>query len=210
MISPLGKKFLAVLGILILPLFFFLLTAKMLIFYEPFYHDQFEENNLTARFEKTFLENTTLDLFHYFQDVSEEPPSLFNEKEKTHLSDVKHLYQQSTYLFYFLFIFFLFTFLVTDNKQRSQILFYGSLFTIIIVLLLLNFVLTDFSASFTTFHELTFSNDYWQLDPATDLLIVLFPEDFFISLISHILKNTLIISLIALWIGVSTTFMEKI
>jgi integral membrane protein (TIGR01906 family) len=35
-----------------------------------------------------------------------------------------------------------------------------------------------FDAAFTRFHELFFTNDFWQLDPDTDHLIQMFPEAF--------------------------------
>lgn len=40
---------------------------------------------------------------------------------------------------------------------------------------------TDFTKYFNMFHEIFFSNDLWILDPATDLLINIVPEPFFID-----------------------------
>ena len=37
----------------------------------------------------------------------------------------------------------------------------------------------DFSAAFTFFHEVLFTNDLWQLDAQTDILLKLLPEQFF-------------------------------
>jgi integral membrane protein (TIGR01906 family) len=37
----------------------------------------------------------------------------------------------------------------------------------------------DFYKYFTIFHEIFFTNDLWLLDPATDRLINIFPQDFF-------------------------------
>ena len=41
---------------------------------------------------------------------------------------------------------------------------------------------TDFDGFFITFHKVAFTNDGWLLNPGTDMLIRLMPEDFFISL----------------------------
>ena len=38
--------------------------------------------------------------------------------------------------------------------------------------------IADFEAFFTRFHLLSFANDFWLLDPATDYLIMLFPGGF--------------------------------
>ena len=39
-------------------------------------------------------------------------------------------------------------------------------------------MLLDFSELFTRFHFVAFTNELWMLDPATDYLIMLFPEGF--------------------------------
>lgn len=40
---------------------------------------------------------------------------------------------------------------------------------------------TDFTKYFTVFHKIFFNNDLWILDPATDLLINIVPEPFFVD-----------------------------
>ena len=40
-------------------------------------------------------------------------------------------------------------------------------------------IASDFSAAFTAFHEILFTNDLWLLDPRTDLLIRMCPEEMF-------------------------------
>jgi integral membrane protein (TIGR01906 family) len=35
-----------------------------------------------------------------------------------------------------------------------------------------------FDSLFLTFHQLSFSNDFWQLDPRTDYLVMMFPQGF--------------------------------
>ncbi|WP_322796628.1 TIGR01906 family membrane protein [Tepidiforma sp.] len=40
------------------------------------------------------------------------------------------------------------------------------------------FALTGFDQAWTTFHEIAFRNDLWQLDPDTDRLIQMYPEPF--------------------------------
>ena len=37
---------------------------------------------------------------------------------------------------------------------------------------------TGFDALFLKFHQLSFANDFWKLDPRTDYLVRLFPQDF--------------------------------
>ncbi len=47
---------------------------------------------------------------------------------------------------------------------------------------LLLWAAADFDGLFVTFHRLAFRNDYWLLDPRTDLLIRLMPESLFVDL----------------------------
>jgi len=66
----------------------------------------------------------------------------------------------------------------------------------IIVFSALSFILKDFfSAAFIRFHELFFSNDLWILNPATDKLIVLYPEQFFVDFVTAVYVRSLLISL---------------
>ncbi len=44
----------------------------------------------------------------------------------------------------------------------------------------------DFSSAFTFFHETLFTNDLWLLNPETDLLLRLLPEQFFADIAATI------------------------
>lgn len=56
----------------------------------------------------------------------------------------------------------------------------GSLGLLLAVLALVVWGLADFDGLFVLFHQLSFANDLWLLDPRTDLLIRLMPLNFFI------------------------------
>lgn len=45
---------------------------------------------------------------------------------------------------------------------------------------------TDFTKYFIMFHHIFFSNDLWILDPATDMLINIVPEGFFMDTAARI------------------------
>jgi integral membrane protein (TIGR01906 family) len=70
----------------------------------------------------------------------------------------------------------------------------GSLLVFLVPAILSIPVLINFNWTFTKFHELAFSNDYWIFDPRLDPIIDYLPESLF-------LKNTLIIlAIIVVWI----------
>jgi integral membrane protein (TIGR01906 family) len=58
-------------------------------------------------------------------------------------------------------------------------LYWGSVITLGLMIILALWALFGFERFFILFHLISFSNQYWMLNPATDYLIRLFPEGFF-------------------------------
>ena len=60
----------------------------------------------------------------------------------------------------------------------------------------------DFNAAFIKFHEIFFDNDLWLLDLRTDVLIQMFPEEFFnemaVAYLTWMLSSLVIPALAAL------------
>jgi integral membrane protein (TIGR01906 family) len=63
----------------------------------------------------------------------------------------------------------------------AKVLVAGAGLTLGIIGVLGALAATDFSDLFVQFHLLSFSNDLWLLDPRTDNLIRLFPQEFFLD-----------------------------
>ncbi len=55
----------------------------------------------------------------------------------------------------------------------------GGSLTLALMLALGLWALVDFGQLLLQFHLLSFANEFWQLDPTHDYLIMLFPEGFF-------------------------------
>jgi integral membrane protein (TIGR01906 family) len=55
---------------------------------------------------------------------------------------------------------------------------YGSVLTAIVLGLASVLALSGFDAAWSQFHVIAFKNDFWELDPVTDHLIQMYPEDF--------------------------------
>ena len=55
---------------------------------------------------------------------------------------------------------------------------YGSLLTAVLLGMASVLALSGFDAAWSQFHVIAFSNDFWELDPVTDHLIQMYPEDF--------------------------------
>ena len=108
----------------------------------------------------------------------------FNERELTHMEDVRRLFDRGFALRRVLAIcaavFLLCPLLLKDKKAWGRG-FLGALILCaasgVTAFLLLR--TADFNRLFIRFHQLVFSNDLWLLNPETDALIRMLPDGFF-------------------------------
>jgi len=64
----------------------------------------------------------------------------------------------------------------------------------------------DFTRWWTGFHLITFDNDLWRLDPATDWLIRIFPEEFFFAAVKRIAMYSIAIAGTYIVLGIILRF----
>jgi integral membrane protein (TIGR01906 family) len=147
----------------------------------------------TTGLEKAELDKAADGLIGYFNSGDElidikvvkdgEPFQLFNEREIGHLKDVKALFRQVYWLLlgtllYGLVYTGLSLFVWKDKKGIAQGLLYGGGLTLVLMAVLGIVIMADFDNFFYRFHLISFANDLWMLNPATDYLIMLFPQGF--------------------------------
>ena len=112
--------------------------------------------------------------------------SLYNEREIHHMRDVKalvrgvYLVQMLTLLYIALYIAVGFAlrrgdFWETLGRDVSR----GGKLTLTLVGIVGLLALVGFNRLFLLFHLISFSNDFWMLDPRRDYLIAMFPQGFF-------------------------------
>jgi len=110
---------------------------------------------------------------------------LFNERETSHLTDVKNLFrtvfrvQEASLAFALVFMVGVFIW-ATEAALRvlARILLQASLLTLGLLALFAVLALVGFDELFLRFHLVAFTNDLWKLNPDTDHLIQMFPRDF--------------------------------
>ena len=114
-----------------------------------------------------------------------EERDLFNEIEVLHMYDVKRLirgmYGVDIFAAAYLLGFVSLGFVVYRRlflERLFRLLLWGSGLTVAIVLLVGLMSLADFESLFLFFHETSFSNDFWRLDPNRDYLLMMFPDGF--------------------------------
>ena len=177
--------------ILLLIMFVILLNFRLNVFNLKFYDKEFSKLEIYNNIPKEIAFENTKTLINYFNKDDKLEVGFFNEKEILHLKDVKHLINKSIILFYLILI--LLIIFITINKDFSKVFFYSGILLVLIPLILLFF---DFNSVFIKFHEIFFNNNLWLLNPETDNLIKLFPEQFFIDFVKKTFINSAIIGLL--------------
>ena len=120
--------------------------------------------------------------------VAGEAREFFNEREKAHMVDVRHLFliglwtRRGAFAILFLCILGMYKSKAAMTKMlpKAFIIGTGGFFAVVIAAGIL--FLSDFNKYFLMFHEVFFTNDLWLLNPDTDLLIRMLPEGFFLEM----------------------------
>ncbi len=191
--SILGK-ILKVLFILCLPLV--LITAGLAIptVSTSFYVSGFNryDAGATTGFDQTALKTVAKGLVSYFNSNEEyinvtvikdgQPFRVFNEREIDHLKDVKGLFRLDRTVLLatglFVIAYAALSLLLRRRRQLAWSVVAGSSLTLGLMIALGIGMLFDFDQLLLQFHLLSFANDFWQLDPAHDYLIMLVTRGF--------------------------------
>lgn len=116
----------------------------------------------------------------------------FNEREIAHMEDVRELFIGALYLraaclaAAALCIIFLILSKASLRFVLPRALCAGTGIFFMLTAVLAAVISTDFTKYFVIFHKIFFDNDLWILDPATDLLINIVPEPFFMDTAARI------------------------
>lgn len=153
-----------------------------------FFRNKFHENNTMAETSLTEEELMSISerLVEYLYTGEEEllMPH-YNEREITHMVDVHNLFVLGTNVRLVSIVLFILSavFLLRDGLRKffSTILKGLTVFMVFIMGFGI-YIFNNFNSSFTVFHELFFNNDLWLLDPETDLMIQMLPENFFMDM----------------------------
>ncbi len=192
---------------------FFCLIISLLLtiidlncFDQSFYQKEYVQNNTSEEtgMNEEDLWDTTLVLFDYLHDARDDLSvqhevngtvrEIFDSREKAHMVDVKNLYLNTIVVRNVLAIVgsILFVVAILLNKKdwiTSMYIGYkrslGLLFVIILAILI--YAAIDFNSFWIQFHYLFFTNDLFFLDPNTEILINMVPEQFFFDLVIRII-----------------------
>lgn len=197
----------AVLLGMLFPVVIFISSIEAAVFDKAFYMDQMWKNQVTENtgIYPPDMELVVDEIIRYLKGDRQDfdikarlapenaknvvdSVSIFNDKEITHMDDVRDL------LLFFLglrdaaLILALITFLMLLKYDRQAIikaLFYGSATFMVVLLIVGAAFIFNFNDTFILFHQLFFYNDLWLMDPSTDRLIWIVPEPFFFAMIGR-------------------------
>lgn len=119
---------------------------------------------------------------------------VFNATEKAHMQDVQRLYLLGSSVRYALWVLggvCLLMLLFIARRESGRMLSRAYLITLIAVgtaaALAAVMITMDFARFWTGFHRVLFTNDLWLLNPATDVMIRMFPSAFFAGVVQSVL-----------------------
>lgn len=183
--------------ILMFLLVLLLTDVQLIAFNEPYYAEQYEKYQVpqSIGIKMPDLMSATdnmlnylngkrdnLDFKMYINDVQQE---FFSERDKLHMVDVKNLFVKGRLIrnigFWYCVIFLAFLgYKMKDRRNKlSKLFIYTFIAGVVPIIALVILMNIDFYKYFTIFHEIFFNNDLWQLEPAKDRLINMYPEAFF-------------------------------
>ncbi|MQG18636.1 MAG: TIGR01906 family membrane protein [SAR202 cluster bacterium] len=205
------KIFANILFILSIPIFLITTNTRLLINSPFIYSIEFNKMDIPSKtnIKKQELLSISEQIRYYFNNnqdylnietfINGIKQPLFNDREIAHMFDVKKLVKTtySTQLITGFLLLLIFSIdLIFRKKTLKRNLLLGSSLTIGGILLIGIGILFAFDQIFILFHQLSFTNDLWILDPNKDYLIKIFNPNFFYDSTVYIAIATIVEALI--------------
>ena len=204
------RKILAALVVVSVPLFLIAASVAWAVNDPGLYRRGFEKYNISVYSGITDedLIGVGAELRRYFNS-SEEPlrvvvpvygmeRELYNEREVHHMRDVKGLVRGVYWVAGITLAFLLvvkgagyYLWRWAFARQMARLGLYGGLLTLALVLAVGLFALVGFDSLFLIFHQISFANDLWQLDPRSDYLLIMFPLGFWFDATVRVALTTI-------------------
>lgn len=158
----------------------------------------------------SYMEGDRKDMVVY-ATINGHEREVFNEREKLHMVDVVELiFYADAFKWIVVSSYLVMTFIYLSYGHyqevgKSNLIAVGLLFVLLGVIG--GYILVDFDSFWTTFHLIFFDNDLWLLNPYTDVMIQMFPLQFFYDIVTQIVIISVVA--IALFAGVSIYLCRK-
>ena len=139
----------------------------------------------------------------------------FNDKEIMHMQDVQVLFRFAFWLLGLSLLGFVLLMLFAGTKSGWDMPMLlkqcakGMGIVLGIIVAICVFAMLDFSTFWTIFHYVFMWNELWLLNPATDLLIVLMPLNFFFDICLTIVVRFALMLTICIVAGIALNYIAK-
>jgi len=188
----------AALFIVALPVFLVTTNVRFLAGEVRFYERGFRvhDADVATGLPLAELDRAAREIIDYFENDAEvlrivveengEEVALFNQRETEHMRDVKGLMRavfranEASLAYVIAYVGGVFLWAGQGGLRRLSWLCLGGVAAGVAVVALVGLaaLFGGFESTWDRFHEVVFTNDFWQLNPATDRLIQMFPEAF--------------------------------
>lgn len=183
----------------------FIISASITItlnFRPLYYHDisalKIEE---TSGFSKNIIKKNYDNLIDYNQFFYSGRLKLtmpMSEEGQIHFADVKKIFDTVEILCIITLILSVFLIKKQITQHDFEFLKLSSIITILLPSIAGIFTAVNWESTFIMFHKIMFRNDYWLFDEATDSVITILPDDFFLHCAIMIIVLILISSLLCI------------
>ena len=212
---------LIILLILDIPFVLYSFNFNKTVFDEGIYKKGFMKHDVYSRlndYDVEKINNNVLDYLKY-KNVELADVGFFNEREKTHLKDVKGLIQFIMFVFYFSIILFfvLLVFIIILNKKNLKIILkdmgivflFSGILTFVDAFVFWLMVRLNFDFAFGLMHKIFFKAGTYVFDPSFERIVVLYPQELFYDITAKVVLETLVFSLVLGLTGILILFYYK-
>ena len=209
----------SILMVLTVPLVIYGFNFNSNSFDKDFYKKEFSKYNIYNDLKSYNIDGINNDVLDYLQFEKNDElieNDFFNDREKTHLLDVKNLIQTLFNIYYFsiiLIILLIIILIVLLNfnlrnigEKLLIILTIGSFLTLLDAALFFILSSLNFEFAFDLFHKTFFNSGTFTFNPEFENIVVLYPENLFLDLLIKIISNTILSSIILFSVSIILFF----
>jgi integral membrane protein (TIGR01906 family) len=211
-----ARKVAVILFIALVPIFMITTSVRWVINFPGLYSYGFDKYNIPdyTGIQRDDLLDAAAQLRDYFNNDDEDivirtfvlgvlRENLYNQREIDHMRDVKvlvnNVYRVQEVIGLYFLVFAAVGFYISRRRFTEallRVISRGGKVTLSLVVVIGLLSSVAFNQLFLLFHLVSFSNDFWQLDPGRDYLIAMFPQNFFFDATMLIALSTVALALI--------------
>lgn len=184
----------------VIPLLILLLSLKYSAYDLSFQQKEFSKLGIYDSYGKDFADGLSSNLIGFYKGNEPLNESYYTDKEIIHLNDIKKINTNLSFILYALLLLAIVSVMILKEKSFKPILIGVS--SLVLLIILLSFINFDFL--FLKIHEMSFSNDYWLLNPAESILVNVYPYKFFQDIATKIALTSVFTSAILILLSITS------